>query len=93
MTPTRPPKTWPALADALLELIAASGKSYPELEKATGLHRASIMRFAQGERTLRLDRADALARYFGLRIVEAPPKPRRASTKRRASKPNRKKGG
>jgi hypothetical protein len=39
------------------------------LEQATGVKRASIMRFLRGKISLRLDKADALAAYFGLELV------------------------
>jgi plasmid maintenance system antidote protein VapI len=38
------------------------------LERETGVTRASIRRFVNGERTLRLDMADRLAAYFGLEL-------------------------
>jgi len=36
--------------------------------KATGVHKASLIRFLRGETSLRLDIADALAEYFGLEL-------------------------
>jgi plasmid maintenance system antidote protein VapI len=44
--------------------------TYLELERATGLKRASIMRFMQGDQSLRLDMADRLAAYFGLTLTQ-----------------------
>jgi plasmid maintenance system antidote protein VapI len=38
------------------------------IERATGVKRASIMRFLRGETSLRLDMADRLAAYFGLEL-------------------------
>lgn len=58
------------ISDALRKAIAESRLTYTELERATGVKRASIMRFMRGERTLRLDMADKLAAYFGVRIVQ-----------------------
>ncbi|GAB6166211.1 hypothetical protein JCM19992_22110 [Thermostilla marina] len=39
------------------------------IAKATGIARASLIRFRRGETSLRLDKADALAAYFGLVLV------------------------
>jgi hypothetical protein len=57
-----------SISDALRKAIKDSGLTYTELEKATGVKRASIMRFIRGERTLRLDMADRLALYFGIKV-------------------------
>jgi plasmid maintenance system antidote protein VapI len=62
-TPTPAP-----LSDVLRRAIVGSGEPYQALERATGVRRASIMRFVRGERSLRLDKADALAAYFGLEL-------------------------
>jgi plasmid maintenance system antidote protein VapI len=58
------------IADALRNTIIKSGMTYLGLERETGVTRASIMRFVNGERTLRLDMADRLAAFFGLELVE-----------------------
>ena len=50
------------------EAIRQGRTNYLALEKATGVQRASIRRFVNGERTLRLDVADKLAAYFGLEL-------------------------
>jgi plasmid maintenance system antidote protein VapI len=42
------------------------------MAKSTGVERMSLVRFARGERSLRLDMADRLAAYFGLGLVPAP---------------------
>jgi plasmid maintenance system antidote protein VapI len=34
-----------------------------------GVERTSLLRFARGDQSLRLDCADRLAAYFGLRLV------------------------
>jgi plasmid maintenance system antidote protein VapI len=52
----------------LKKAIAAAGKSFLELERATGVQRASILRFMSGATSLRLDVADRLAAYFGLEL-------------------------
>ena len=40
------------------------------IEQETGVPRASIGRFLRGERTLRLDIADKLAKYLDLELVQ-----------------------
>jgi hypothetical protein len=42
--------------------------SYKSLERKTGVTRACIMRFVRGDQSLRLDKADLLAEYFGLEL-------------------------
>jgi plasmid maintenance system antidote protein VapI len=56
------------ISDLLRRTIAASGIPYLALERATGLARASIMRFVRGSQFLRLDLADRLAAYFSLEL-------------------------
>ena len=53
------------MTDLLREAIAEA-KTLEEIEQATGLHRASLRRFRDGESSLRLDLADKLAAYFGI---------------------------
>lgn len=47
------------------------GSSFREIERETGIVRQSLMPFARGEQTLRLDKADLLAEYFGLELKSA----------------------
>ena len=54
------------MTEMLKAAIAESGISHRALEAATGVKRASIMRFMRGEQSLRLDLADRLAEYFGI---------------------------
>jgi plasmid maintenance system antidote protein VapI len=56
------------ISDLLRQTIVESGVSYNALQKATGVTRASIMRFVRGDQSLRLDMADRLAEYFGLEL-------------------------
>jgi plasmid maintenance system antidote protein VapI len=56
------------LSDVLKQALATSGMAHIDLERATGVKRASIMRFLRGETSLRLDKADRLAAYFGLEL-------------------------
>ena len=55
---------------ALRRAIAESGLSFSELERRTGLKRQSMMRFARGEQSLRLDLADRLLECLGLAVVK-----------------------
>ena len=54
----------------LRQAINNSKLSFPEIERATGVVRASLMRFASGEGSLRLDMADKLADFFGFEVVQ-----------------------
>lgn len=54
------------MTELLKQAIAESGIPHLTIEKATGVKRASIMRFLRGEQSLRLDLADKLATYFGI---------------------------
>jgi plasmid maintenance system antidote protein VapI len=61
-------QTGATISDVLREAIAESGLAYKALERATGVQRMSIMRFMRGGQSLRLDKADRLAAYFGLEL-------------------------
>lgn len=82
-------KSQPTLSDVLRTTIAESGIPLLTLEKETGVVRASIMRFVRGDQTLLLDKADALAAYFGLSLVADP---KATKPKRRPRKKPTKKG-
>jgi plasmid maintenance system antidote protein VapI len=56
------------ISNLLRQTIADSGVSYNALQRATGVTRASIMRFVRGDHSLRLDLADRLAEYFDLEL-------------------------
>lgn len=62
-------KTYDTITEALLEAIAESDMSFKALERETGVLRQSLMKFAAGEQTIRLDNADILAEYFGIQIT------------------------
>ena len=64
------------LGQALRQTIVNSGEAHIALERATGVQRASIMRFVRGTHSLRLDMADKLAAYFGLELRKAKRKSR-----------------
>jgi plasmid maintenance system antidote protein VapI len=57
-----------SLTEALRRVIAESGMAHIAIARATGVQRASIMRFMHGKQSLRLDAADKLAAYFGLEL-------------------------
>ena len=63
------------LRQAILQAIEA-GDTYKGLERETGLSRMSIMRFALGRTSIRLDLADKLAEHFG---IQSQVKPKRKS--------------
>ena len=54
------------LSEVLREAIKAYPGSMLEIEKKTGIHRGSIARFVNGERSLRLDRAEVLIDFLGI---------------------------
>jgi transcriptional regulator with XRE-family HTH domain len=56
------------MTETLRQAIAESGLSFKRLEQETGVVRQSLMKFARGEQSLRLDLADKLAAYFGLEL-------------------------
>ena len=58
------------MSDVLRRAIVESGLSHQKLERETGVTRASIIRFVRGDQSLRLDRADLLAAYFGLELLK-----------------------
>lgn len=58
----------PSISEVLRRSIVESGLPYIALERETGVARASIMRFARGSQSLRLDMADRLADYLGLEL-------------------------
>jgi plasmid maintenance system antidote protein VapI len=56
------------ISDVLRRAIVDSGVSHNALAQATGVTRASIIRFVRGDQSLRLDKADLLAAYFDLSL-------------------------
>jgi plasmid maintenance system antidote protein VapI len=63
-------KTDETISDVLRKAIAESELSFKALERETGVIRQSLMKFATGGHTIRLDAADKLADYFGLEVVK-----------------------
>lgn len=60
--------TYETISEALRDAIASTDKSFKAMERETGVSRQSLMKFAAGEQSLRLDAADKLAAYFRLQI-------------------------
>jgi len=61
--------TYDTMTEAIRKAIAESELSFKALERETGVLRQSLMKFAAGEQTLRLDAADKLVRFFGFQIL------------------------
>ena len=61
-------RTYDTLTEALLDAIEQSELSFKALERETGVLRQSLMKFAAGKQTIRLDAADKLADFFGIQI-------------------------
>ena len=58
------------MSDRLRDAINDSPLSFAALERETGLLRQTLMLFSRGETSLRLDKADQLAIYFGLELTD-----------------------
>jgi len=54
----------------LRDAVNDSPLSFAALERETGLLRQTLMKFSRGETSLRLDKADLLAAYFGLELTQ-----------------------
>ncbi|MDP6543512.1 MAG: hypothetical protein QGH60_05930 [Phycisphaerae bacterium] len=52
----------------LLRAALNQAESFNSVERNTGVTRQSLMKFARGEQSLRLDKADILAEYFGIEV-------------------------
>jgi transcriptional regulator with XRE-family HTH domain len=53
----------------LIKTIQRSGHSLYSIAKATGIDKSALGKFMSGKQSLRLDKADALAAYLGLKLV------------------------
>ena len=51
----------------LLRKALAECESLRAVERATGVKRQSMMKFLRKEQSLRLDKADVLAKHFGIK--------------------------
>jgi len=58
------------MTETLRTAIRDSGLSAYRISKDTGLVVTSIIRFVEGETSLRLDKADVLAEYLGLELLK-----------------------
>ena len=65
-------KPQPTLTDVLRAAIQRSGLTYYRIGKATGIDETNLGRFARGDMSIRLDKADWLAAYLGLRLTPDP---------------------
>lgn len=63
-------KKYMTMTEVLRQAIIDSGLPLLTLGKASGVDRASLRRFVNGERSLRLDMADKLAAYFALKLLK-----------------------
>lgn len=57
------------LTDPLRQALAECELPMLKIAADSGVDRASLIRFRDGERSLRLDMADRLAGYFGFQLV------------------------
>ncbi len=57
------------ITDVLRQAVLDSGLPLLRIAEETGVERASLSRFVRGKNSLRLDKADVLAAYFGLRLA------------------------
>ncbi len=64
----------PTITDVLRQAIEDSGLSLYRIAQDTGVTSQSLLRFQRGETSLRLDKADAVAKYLGLRLMPEPNK-------------------
>jgi plasmid maintenance system antidote protein VapI len=69
------------ITDVLRQAILDSGLPLLRIAEATGVERASISRFVRGLNSLRLDVADKLAAFLGLRLTPTEKKPARKKPK------------
>ena len=66
-----------SLTEQLHSAIKTSGATLYRISKDSGVLNAVLHRFATGQRQIKLDQADKLAAYFGMRLT----RPRRVSPK------------
>jgi hypothetical protein len=65
---SRPAPISDLLRRTIRRAVEEGRTNYKALERETGVTRASVMRFARGSQSLRLDMADLLAAFFGLEL-------------------------
>jgi transcriptional regulator with XRE-family HTH domain len=69
MAKSKPKQT---LTEAMRTAIEQSGLTRYRIAADTGILETSISRFMDGKTSLRLDKADVLARYLGLQLTADP---------------------
>lgn len=57
------------ITEVLQGAVERSGLSLYAISRATGLNEDSLSRFMRRQQSLRLDKADILAAYFGIRCI------------------------
>jgi len=72
-------RKYKTMTEVLRQAIVDSGLPLLRLSKESGVERASLRRFVNGERSLRLDMADKLAEYFQLELHHGNPEERQAN--------------
>lgn len=65
-------KPQPTLTNVLRAAIEGSGLTRYRIAKETGIPEGNLGRFLRGEMSIRLDKADRLAAYLGLRLTPDP---------------------
>jgi len=60
------------MTEVLKAAINKSGLTQYKIARDTGVLATALGRFMRGENSLRLDKADVLAAYLGLRLVQIP---------------------
>ena len=65
-------KPIPTITEVLKATIQQSGLTHYRVGRGAGIPESSLLRFMRGETSLRLDKADRLAAYLGLRLVPDP---------------------
>jgi len=60
-----------SINETLRRAVNESELSFLAMERATGVLRQSLMKFARGEQTLRGDKLDTLAKFFGFELVQS----------------------
>ena len=65
----------------LLRMALSATESLSEVQRKTGILRQSMMKLLRGK-TIRLDSADTLARYFGITVNAPKAKARKGTTRK-----------
>ncbi|MEQ8849809.1 hypothetical protein [Botrimarina sp.] len=64
-------RRYPTMTEALRDSLLSDPRSFAEVARQTGLTRTSLMAFAEGKRSLRLDLADKLALFYRVNVSRA----------------------